>query len=586
MGALQDIERAVSELTAEGQMFALESVHVRGYDYRCYANQPASLREYFQMALGHGEKTLVVHGDKRYSYADTMQYAAEFAAALAADYGVVKGDRVAIAMRNNPQWMFAFIGVTAMGAIAVPMNAWWTTEELDYGLRDCGAKVVVVDPERASRLQPIAGELELKLVSVGDCSDIELPCADFMTLLGPHSGADFPATTIEPEDDAFIMYTSGSTGHPKGAVSTHRAVLSAIFSWLLMGRAEQVAAEYATEAGADSGDVAKQQSAAGPVSFPPCALCTVPLFHATGSHSLFMLSLAIGRKIVLMDKWDVQEAMRLIETERVTNFNGVPTMSAELQAAAADSPYDLSSLKEIVSGGAARPPDQVGKIVSTFKKSNAMSGYGLTETNALGAVNSGAFYVERPSSTGRAVPAVTDFKIIDASGNVLTAGERGEVCMHSPANVRGYWNKPEATAEAFIEGWFHTGDVGYLDEDGFLYIVDRIKDIIIRGGENISCIEVEAAIYQHEAVEEAAVFGLPDARLGESVGAAVVLRPGASLDAEALRLYLKEHLAGFKIPAHIWFCAERLPRIASGKIFKRQLKADYTAELAQQKEQV
>jgi acyl-CoA synthetase (AMP-forming)/AMP-acid ligase II len=250
-----------------------------------------------------------------------------------------------------------------------------------------------------------------------------------------------------------------------------------------------------------------------------------------------------------------------------------------LQAAAGDSGHDLSSLKEIYAGGAARPPDQVKKITGAFKGSSAGIGYGLTETNALGTVNSGAFYLVKPGSAGQPVPAVTDIRIVDEEGRALAPGERGEVCIRSPANVRGYWNKPEATDAAFRNGWFHSGDVGYLDEDGFLYIVDRIKDIIIRGGENISCIEVEAAIYQHEAVDEAAVFGLPDQRLGEVVGAAVVLREPGSLDAGSLRDYLSEHLAAFKIPSHIWFHREKLPRIASGKIFKRQLKADYAATL-------
>ena len=256
-------------------------------------------------------------------------------------------------------------------------------------------------------------------------------------------------------------------------------------------------------------------------------------------------------------------------------------MYTELQAAAADSSRELSSLVDIMSGGAARPPEQVRKISGTFKRSSPGTGYGLTETNALGAVNAGALYLANPGSTGRVVPAVTDFRIIDPeSGREVPVGERGEVCIKSPANVLGYWNKPEATAEAFVDGWFHTGDVGYLDEDGFVYIVDRIKEIIIRGGENISCLEVEAAIYSHPDVFEAAVFGLPDERLGEIVGAAVVLRHGASMSVEELRDYLAQHLAGFKLPVHVWFREEQLPRIASGKIFKRQLKAHYAAELA------
>jgi acyl-CoA synthetase (AMP-forming)/AMP-acid ligase II len=458
----------------------------------------------------------------------------------------------------------AFIAALSIGAVAVPMNAWWTTEELDYGVGDCGAKVVIADRARIERLLPIAARHELQIISVDDCGGLEIEHTPFAELLTAFAGSAMPAVPVAADDHATIMYTSGSTGHPKGALSSHRGILSALYSWSLLGYAARLAA------------VEPERES----RWPAAGLLTIPLFHCTGSHSAFLMSLQLGRKLVIMHKWDVQEALRLIEEERITWFNGVPTMSAELQAAAANSDRDISSLADVMAGGAARPPDQVGKIAGTLRKVSPGIGYGLTETNALGAVNLGATYVARPQSTGRVVPAVTDFRIIGEDGRELAAGERGEVCIKSPANVLGYWNKPDATAEAFVAGWFHTGDVGYVDEDGFVYIVDRIKEIIIRGGENISAVEVEAAIFAHPGVREAAVFGLPDERLGEAVGAAVVLREGVQLDSAGLRAYLADHLAAFKIPAHIWIRSEQLPRIASGKIFKRELKAQYTRELA------
>ncbi|MEH6591139.1 MAG: class I adenylate-forming enzyme family protein [Halioglobus sp.] len=563
---LQSMDNKVAELSAPGAPFELNEVTVHGVNYRNYATMPANLGEYYKFMLVHADKDFAVYQDERYTFAQGYQHGMEFGAALLDRFGVQKGERVAILARNSPQWLTAFIGATTAGTVAVPMNSWWTTEELDYGFADSGATVVVADRARCRSLLPLVEKFGLKIIAVDDCTDLGVEHTPFGSLLADYAGAEMPEVDVAPDDHATIMYTSGSTGHPKGALSSHRGILSALYSWMLMGTADKLVTPDSTKAD-------------GGVRYPATALLTVPLFHCTGSHSAFLLSLIVGRKLVIMYKWDVEEALRLIEQERVTYFNGVPTMSAELQAAALTSDRDVSSLQDIFSGGAARPPEQVDKLAGTFKKSSPAIGYGLTETNALGAANSGVLYIANPTSTGRAVPAVTDFRIIDDNGDTLPAGERGELCIKSPANVLGYWNKPEATAEAFVDGWFRTGDVGYLDDDGFLYIVDRIKDIIIRGGENISCIEVEAAIYTHPAVEEVAVFGLPDERLGEIVGATVVLRENAALTADELRAALVDHLAAFKIPAHIWLGTDKLPRIASGKIFKRELKTTYTATL-------
>ncbi len=560
---LQAMESAVGQLTAEGAPFALGSTEIDGVSYRTYASAPENMAGYFRFMLNHSDKEFTVYRDERYTFGQSYAMSASLAQALIDDYGITKGDRVAILSRNNPQWMMAFTAALCVGAVAVPMNAWWTTEELDYGLRDCGAKVIVADRQRIERLMPLVDELGLKLIAVDDCSGLDVPYRQFNDVIAPYAGVEMPEVEVSGEDHATIMYTSGSTGHPKGALSSHRGIISALFSWMLMGLAGKTVAPDPE-----------------PAKFSAAGLLTIPLFHCTGSHSAFMLSLIVGRKLVIMHKWDVEEALRLIEEERITWFTGVPTMSAELQAAAENSDRDLSSLGEIFAGGAARPPAQVEKLAKTFKKSASGIGYGLTETNALGAVNSGAMYLDKPGSTGRVVPAVTDIAIFDENDEPVPAGERGEVCIHSPANILGYWNKPEATAEAFRNGWFHTGDVGYMDEDGFLFIVDRMKEIIIRGGENISCIEVEAAIYQHPAVSEAAVYGVPDERLGEAVAASVVPKDGQTIDEGELRDFLKEHIAGFKIPAYFRMHDEPLPRIATGKIFKRQLKADLSEQLS------
>ncbi len=562
---IRPLDEAVAALTQPGAPFEITRAVLRGHEYPVYASIPNNLGEYFEFMRKHGDAEFLVYLDQRIGYTEALELALGFAAKLS-EQGVQKGDRIAIVSRNNPEWIIAFITAVAMGAVAVPMNGWWTTDELDYAIDDSGAKWVVADAERIERLKPLIDKYALNIVATDPAAAALIGAPTVHDWGREGQSLDWQKPEVDIDDNATILYTSGSTGHPKGVLSTHRGVLSALYSWLLMGVASKQ-----VEALAPAEPQGKVQ---------PVGLLTVPLFHCTASHSAFMLSILPGRKLIIMYKWDVEEAMRLIELEKVSWMTGVPTMSAELQRAAQTTTRDLSTLAEVYAGGAARPADQVEKIAGTFKKTAPGLGYGLTETNALGAFNSGVLYLANPASTGRAVPAVTEFKIIDSKGNHLGPNEIGEVCMRSPANAVGYWNKPEATAAAFVDGWFHTGDLGKLDENGFLSIVDRIKDIIIRGGENISCIEVEAGICSHPQVLEAAVFGVPDERLGEAVGVVIVVDGEMRDPLQTLQAYLKDHLAAFKIPAYVWVHEGSLPRTATGKIFKRELKQHYNATLS------
>jgi acyl-CoA synthetase (AMP-forming)/AMP-acid ligase II len=563
---LDSIHQSVAQLTAVGGDFEVTDADILGQSLPVYKVAPESLRGIYEGALGYDQKTFLVYNDKRLSFSQTYNQAAIFATALVSDFGVKKGDRVAIAMRNNFEWIIAFMAVTSLGAVVVPMNGWWTSEELKYGLEDCGAKVLVADNQRAERVSHYFQDLSIKMIVVSspeNSKDSTDTVFDFEQVLAAHKGAAMPDASILADDDATILYTSGSSGKPKGVVATHRSILTSLISWLLLGVATE-------NAGHKPANMPEQADAV--------ALLTIPLFHVTGCHSLFLLSLIIGRTVVMMHKWDPQQALKLIEQEKVTYVNGVPTMSQELLDAAENSDCDISSLAELASGGAARPAKHVRRISETFKM-NPVNGYGLTETNAMGAVNGGETYVQQPDSVGIPSPAVTRIRIIDEDGNEQPAGERGEICIKSAANARCYWNNPGATAEAFKDGWFHTGDVGYLDELGMLFVVDRIKDIVIRGGENISCNEVESAIYEYEGVAEVAVFGLPDDRLGEIVAAKLYLKPNVELSSDQLLGFLSQHIAAFKIPAVIEFSQEPLPRTATDKIFKRAIKEKAIAAL-------
>ncbi len=550
---------ALAALTASGENYELETVETVRGSVRVFQHAPPTLRELF--ASTATDRPFLVYDDERMTFAETYAAAARVAHLLVHEYRVAPGDRVAISMRNYPEWILAFMAATSIGAVAVGMNALWQPEEMEYGLVDSGAKVLFADAERLDRLGQCSPDLGIEVLSV------RMAGATLDARLATVGACEMPEVLVAPDDPATIFYTSGSTGHPKGVVSTQRNVISALLSWELDTFAAAKVAGKPETADRVARTEQKVQDA---------ALLAVPLFHVTGSHAVFLSSYRAQRKLVCMYKWDPDHAAELIERERVNSFIAPPAMTGDLVRIAATSSHDLGSLRVVGGGGAPRAPEQVRQIDASFEKVAPNTGWGMTETNAIGAGISGLDYVDHPSSSGRC-SAVLDLRVVDDDGAALPVGERGELQVRGASVFAGYWNRPDVDAEMFVDGWFRTGDVAYLDDEGYLFIVDRLKDLIIRGGENIGCGQVEAALLMHPHVHEAAVYAVPDERLGEEVGATIHADDG--LDRDELRAFLGRHLARFEVPRYITMSAEPLPRIASGKIFKRHLRDEAVAGL-------
>ncbi len=553
-------------LTGPGAPFEIASVEIRGVRTPCWKSAPPSLRAVLEISRLHGEKTFLVYEDERLTFEEHFRRAASVATVLGRDLGVRKGDRVALAMRNFPEWSVAFFGAAAAGAICVPLNAWWTGEELEYGLADSGATVLIADEERADRLAPHLsrlGGLEHVIVTRAT-KPLTEGRIGFEELVGaPGADVTLPPVALEPEDDATIFYTSGTTGKPKGALGTHRNICGNIPS-LAFGT---------VRAALRSGTALPNPAEPRPQT---AQLLSVPLFHATGCHAILCGNIAFGGKLVMMYKWDAGRALELIERERITTFGGVPAMVWQVLEHPDFPNRDLSSVQGVGYGGAPAAPELVRRIKERFPKSSPGQGYGLTETSSVTTLNNAADYEQRPDSVGVPVP-VCEVKIVSETGSALPVGQVGEIWIRGSNVVKGYWNKPEATAESFPGGWLRSGDLGRVDEEGFLYILDRAKDMLIRGGENVYCVEVESVLYQHPEVMDAAVVGIPHRVLGEEVGAIVQLTPGSTVTAPELRAFVGKHLAAFKIPAVIEIRQEPLPRNANGKILKRQLKEEMAA---------
>lgn len=540
-------DEAMSQVTVPGGQFEVGDAIIQGAPQRVFVNAPTNLSVFFNLAPADG--TFLVYEDEHLTFGEVRETYAALAAALVTRYGVRKGDRVAVAMRNFPEWVISFAAITSIGAVSVSMNSWWTEDEMDFALEDSGATVLIADDVRIDRSLASCARLGTRIIGVRAA---ELPAGvdAWNDVVVP--GAPLPLVEVGPDDDATILYTSGTTGRPKGAVSTHGAIVQAMMAFSCRAAAERL----------------RQPSE--PSTHPPAFILIVPLFHVTGCVPVMLGCFAGGVKLVIMYKWDADKALEIIEREHITNFVGVPTQSWDLVHSPRFSEFDTSSLRDIGGGGAPAPPALVEKVASSFAKGKPTIGYGMTETNAYGPGNRGQDYVDKPTSSGRVVP-IMQIEVRDDEGHSLPTGERGEIWFKGPNLIRGYWNRPDATAETIVNGWLRSGDLGRLDDEGFIYVEDRVKDMILRAGENVYCAEVEAAVYEHDSVHEAAVFGVPHERLGEEVGVAVFVKVGHTLDAQELREFVGKRLASFKVPTYVMFFDEALPRNASGKILKREL---------------
>lgn len=548
-------EQALLSLTGPGCAFEVKTIRTAGDGHRIFSTGPRSLREMFEEA--RSDSPFLVSGGETLSFETIWRRAAAVATRLREEYGVRKADRVAIAMRNCPEWIIAFQAITSIGAIAVALNAHWPQEELAYALADAGAKLLFADERTMAKL---GADPALPPLIAVRCAANYLHATPYDIAFGQEESATIPEVEIEADDYATILYTSGSTGRPKGVLSTHRNILTTILSWEL-----------------DAAVLALVAGEAPPPTYPPTTLLAVPLFHVTGLHSAYLASFRQQRRLVMMERWNALEAAALVERERITSLTAPSTITGDLLAVAKDGQFDLSSIGAIGGGGAARAATQVRDLDRTLANAVPLTGWGMTETNASGTSIFGEDYLQRPESSGR--PSfMMDLRIVDESGHILPANSRGELQVRGASVARVYWRRPEARDQAFDGNWFRTGDVAYIDEEGFLFIVDRIKDVVIRGGENIGCGAVEASLLDYPGIVEAVVYGLPDDRLGERVAATI--RTVGDLDIAAVREFLAGRLAPFQIPDHLRAVRQALPRTASGKILRREARDEALAAIA------
>ena len=521
-----------------------------GQGLKYFVNAPATLTDAIQEGRRHGDAPFLLWRDQRLRFSDFFAAADRLTAALQQIVRLRTGDRVAIAMRNRPEWMIAFVACVQAGAIPVPLNSWGLRDELLHAIEDADARVVFCDAERHQQLEGSLTDREVVLV------EGQAPATHAWQALLEAELAPMQLVPASPEAPALLLYTSGTTSRAKGVLSTHRAVAQSLFALDYQGAFSGMTSPERVKPIIESG-------------LQPTALLCFPLFHVSGLHAQFLSMLRHGRRMVIMYKWDVEEALRLIEAERCTQFNGAPVMMQQLiNHPRFDSPA-TATLFALGLGGGASSRTMLDRLMTCKPTAMAGTGYGMTESNGIGATLAGEQFCHFPASSGWPYPLI-DLVVGERPDQPLPAGQPGPIWLRSVTLMQGYWNRPEETEQALQDGWLFSGDVGYLDEHGFIYLTDRIKDIIIRGGENISALEVEQQAAEHPAVIEAAAFALPDETLGETV--ALVAHVNSTLSEDELRGFMATRLAPFKLPGRIWFTEQPLQRNATGKLQKPLIK--------------
>jgi long-chain acyl-CoA synthetase len=570
MSAIKErLDASYEQLTAAGSPWELEQKTINNIPYRLYKNAPRTVKQLLDAGRQYADKEFVIYEGERWTFARFFRQADQIAHALYHEYGIREGDRVALAMRNYPEWMVAFVAISNLGAVVVCLNSWWQREELTYGITDAGVKVMFCDQRRYDHVGDLLPGLDVQAIVARPSAILASDRAVDMADLAVSAGAGpVPAVEVGTEDPAMIMYTSGTTGHPKGALSNQRNVCQATYNFELAAIAAAMTDPEAITRMLQKG-------------FEPKVLLGVPLFHASGCHSVFLLSLRAGRPIVIMHRWDAEQALRLIETEKITLMSAVPTMLVEMLESPLWDKYETSHLFGFGAGGAAQPSRLPELIREKLPDAFPGTGYGMTETNAAGFSSTGAVYIAKPLSAGVLAP-IMEVRFCDEEGREVPPGERGEIWLRGPTVVQGYWNKPDATEETFRDGWVITGDIGHLDDEGYLFVTDRVKDVVIRGGENIYSAEVEAVISGLPEVLEVAAFGIPHDTLGEELAVVVRSKQGADLTAEAIKRHVAASLAAFKTPTYVFFRDGELPKNAVRKVLKKDLRAEYIELLKRQ----